>query len=60
MKQTRKDVLLKAAFDMLKKQHDAHYVISSMETTVFYDGVDCDGFCLMNDIADELGMEAVE
>jgi hypothetical protein len=32
-----------------------------METTVFYDGADCDGNCLLDDIEDELDIEgAVE
>ena len=56
----RKVVLLKAAYDMLKKQADSHYVINVMETTVFYDDADCDGSCLLNDIADELGLEPVD
>jgi hypothetical protein len=51
----RKVTLLRAAYDMLKKCRDSHYVISPMETTVFYDGADCDGSCLMDDIAIELG-----
>lgn len=42
---------------MLKKCHDAHYVVSPMEMTVFYDDADCDGHCLMEDIAIELDIE---
>lgn len=53
---TRKDILLRAAFDMLKKCNDSPTVISPMETTVFYDDADCDGLCLMKDIAIELGI----
>lgn len=41
---------------MLKKCADSHYVISPMETTVFYDEADCDGSCLMDDIVSELGL----
>ena len=47
-------VLLRACYDMLKKCESAGYVISPMETTVFYDEADCDGFCLMEDIELEL------
>jgi len=50
----RKDVLLRACHAMLKKCRDAGYVISPMETTVFYDGAECDGYCLMDDIENEL------
>lgn len=54
MNTARRAVLLKACYDMLKKQQDSHFVISPFETTVFYDGVACDGYCLMEDIAEEL------
>jgi hypothetical protein len=52
----RKTILLRAAYDMLKKCADSHYVILPMETTVFYDEADCDGSCLMDDIVSELGL----
>ena len=54
----RKMVLLRACYDMLKKQRNAGYVISPFETTVFYDEADCDGLCLMEDIESELDQEA--
>lgn len=50
----RKVTLLKAAYDMLKKCDESPFVISPMETTVFYDDADCDGSCLMEDIKFEL------
>ena len=53
----RKVILLKAAYDMLKKAEQSHYVMDVMASTVFYDGADCDGFCLMEDIETELGIE---
>ena len=53
----RKDILLRAAFDMLRKCEDSHYIISPNETTVFYDGADCDGSCLADDIASELSID---
>ncbi len=37
---------------MLKKCRDSR--ISPMEATIHYDEADCDGYCLMNDIAIEL------
>ena len=58
MKQDRrKIVLLRAAYDLLKKQDQAPYVLNLLEETAFYDGTDCDGFCLMKDIATELETE---
>ena len=39
---------------MLKKIDNEPYVMSPFETTVFYDDADCDGYCLMQDIATEL------
>ncbi len=56
MNADRKDILLRAAYDMLKKCADSTFVVSPMETTVFYDEADCDGSCLMGDIACELGI----
>jgi hypothetical protein len=60
MKPTRKDILLRAAFDMLRKCEDSHYVISPSETTVFYDDAECDGSCLADDIASVLGIDRQE
>jgi hypothetical protein len=54
---TRKEILLVAAYDILKKCDESRITISPMETTVFYDGTDCDGHCLMADIAAELGIK---
>lgn len=49
---SRKDILLRAAFDILKRCSYAAY-----DTLAFYDESDCDGNCLANDIADELGID---
>ncbi len=53
----RKDVLLRAAYDLLKQAKEAHYTLSAAETIVHYDNADCDGLCLMDDIAEVLGIE---
>lgn len=53
----RKVVLLKAAYDLLKRARDSMFVESPMEMEIFYDGTNCDGSCLMEDIATELGIE---
>ena len=52
----RKEVLLKAAYDLLRKAEDTPYVEDIMHMTVVYDDADCDGACLMQYIADELNI----
>lgn len=53
----RKTVLLRAAYDLLKRNEQSEFVQSAMETLAFYDDADCDGFCLMEDIRFELRLE---
>lgn len=53
----RKDVLLRAAYDLLKKSTMYHYVREATSILVRYDDANCDGYCLMEDIADELGID---
>lgn len=57
MKIDRKKVLLKAAYDLLRKANDSHYVEQAISIKVRYDNAECDGYCLMEDIAEELGIE---
>jgi len=52
----RKITLLKACRDLLSKQNDSSYVLNLLSETVFYDDVDCDGYCLLEDINMELEM----
>ena len=47
-------VLLKACLALLDKQKESHYVLNLLEQTVVYDGTDCDGDCLSEDIEDYL------
>jgi len=54
MDENRKDVLLKAAYDLLQKQNNSFYVLNLLSETVHYDEADCDGHCLMEEIAMEL------
>ena len=56
-KEDRKVTLLKAAHALLKSCDEGPYVKNALSETVFYDGVDCDGYCLMEDIASELGID---
>lgn len=53
----RKDILLRAAYDLLKRSSQNYYVEPAQEIEVFYDDATCDGYCLMEDIANELNLE---
>lgn len=55
--------LLRAAHTLLKKQYDTIYVLNLLVETVDYDGAECDGNCLMEDIEyyfDEIGVDMPE
>lgn len=47
----RKDDLLRAAYDLIRRSLDSHYIGPANETLVHYDGANCDGYCLADDIA---------
>lgn len=55
--ENRKDVLLRAAYDLIKRSTQSHYVQETTSIQVMYDDANCDGYCLMNDIAFELGFD---
>lgn len=46
----RAKVLLKATRKLLEKQENSCYVLDLLNQAVFYDGVNCDGHCLKDDI----------
>ena len=46
----RAKTLLKAAGELLKKQEDSFYVLNLLRETIYYDGAECDGSCLLDDI----------
>ena len=46
----RKTVLLKATYDLLRQCRESDYVQNIFELTTPYDGTECDGLCLMDDI----------
>lgn len=50
----RKATLLRAAYDLLKAADDSVWVEDVLCLTAFYDDTECDGYCLMEDIAAEL------
>lgn len=56
----RPEILLRASFDLLAKQRDSGYVLDLLGETAFYDDAECDGSCLMDDIASELDLDARE
>lgn len=56
MEQDRKTILLKAAYDILKKCDESRYVLNVLEQTATWDNAECDGLCLLEEIAEELGL----
>lgn len=54
---SRKEVLLRAAYDLLKRASEDHFVREATSIVVRYDEANCDGYCLMEDIALELDMD---
>lgn len=53
----RKTELLRVVYKLLKRCSESGYVLDIMSETIHYDGADCDGNCLMEDIALELGLD---
>lgn len=43
-------LLLSKCLELFKLQEESPYVLNLLEQTVYYDDVECDGFCLMEDI----------
>ena len=56
----RKNTLLRAAYDLIKRSQESVYVEETVSIMTQYDGTQCDGYCLADDIADALGLEAGE
>jgi hypothetical protein len=54
----RKDILLRAAFDLLRRANMGPYVEHAPDILIRYDEANYDGQCLMEDIASELGFDA--
>ena len=43
-------ILLKATYEMLKQQEESPIVLNILEQTAVWDGVECDGYCLKDEI----------
>lgn len=56
-KSKRHAVLLRAAYDLLTRADRATLVEEAVAIQTHYDGADCDGYCLREDIAFELDIE---
>jgi hypothetical protein len=53
----RKEILLRAAYDLLKRSTQDHFVREATSIVTRFDDANCDGWCLMEDIASELGLD---
>lgn len=56
----RKEYLLRQVLKMFKIQKNTPYVQNIEEMTIVYDGVECDGSCLCEDIMMELGIDDLD
>ena len=56
-KPDRRDVLLRAAYDIFKKCEESPEVLEVHAVTAQYDDTECDGYCLQQEIEDLLGIE---
>ena len=54
--QDRVIMLLECAYNLLQKQNESPFVLNMLEETVEYDGAECDGNCLLDDIENVLSM----
>lgn len=52
----RKSYLLLQVLKLFKQQKESHYVKDIERMIVIYDGAECDGSCLCEDIMCELGI----
>ena len=51
---TQEQVLLRAAYQIIEKQHESYSVLNVLEQTSVWDGVTCDGHCLLEEIGNYL------
>lgn len=53
----RKTELLEQVLEMFKQCDDSPSVMEPFDAVMFYDGAECDGYCLRDDISHELGVD---
>lgn len=56
----RKEYLLRQVLKMFKQQSESPYVLYMDEIVIIYDGAECDGSCLRDDIMAELGIDDLD
>ncbi len=56
----RRDTLLRVAYELLKECEEGPYVKDVMSTIAVWDEEECDGYCLMEEIGDLLGIDSDE
>lgn len=56
----RKEYLLRQVLKLFKQQNESCYVLNIKEMTIIYDGAECDGSCLCEDIMEELGIDDLD
>jgi hypothetical protein len=57
---TQDQILLRAAYQILEKQNNTSYVLNVLEQTSVWDGVTCDGGCLLEEIGNYLDSKHVD
>jgi hypothetical protein len=57
MAEDRKRTLLRAAYDLLIRSIRSPRTIEATSILTRFDDANCDGYCLMEDIAAELGLD---
>ena len=50
----RAKILMKATLDILNKSYDSFYVVDALSLTAVWDGVECDGHCLKDELEELL------
>lgn len=56
----RKEYLLRQVLKLFKQQRESRYVQNIEEMVITYDGAECDGSCLCEDIMEELGIDDLD
>lgn len=56
----RKEYLLRQVLKLFKQQKESCYVLNIEKMNIVYDGAECDGSCLCNDIMLELGIDDLD